>query len=337
VELLTVFVPLMLSLAIIRLAIYLLRKIFPPSPALKAWENTLALVIWLVVALHLLGWLEPLIQAMDSISVTTGESRISLWSILKLIASIALFLIVALWLAALIENQLQKSAYLSRSLQVGLAKTARLVLITLAFLFALNTIGIDLTALAVFGGALGVGLGFGLQRIASNFISGFILLFDRSIRPGDVISVGESFGWVSALKARYVVVKDRDGVERLIPNENIITSEVTNWSYTDRNVRIKLPIQISYNDDPEQALALMEEAANKCERILHEPPPAARLLEFGDNGISLELRVWVSDPEEGIGNIRSEINLNIWRSFKEHNITIPFPQRDVHLYTYNKE
>lgn len=332
-ELLAVAVPLLLSLAIIRLALYLMRKSIAPGPMLKAWENTLTTLIWIAVALHLFGWLSPLVEILDSISITTGEDRFSLWSIIKLIVSIAAFLIIALWLSTLLEKRLQESTYLSRSLQVGLSKTARLVFITLAFLLALNSIGIDLTALTVFGGALGVGLGFGLQRIASNFISGFILLFDRSIRPGDVISVGNSYGWVSALHARYVVVKDRDGVERLIPNENIITSEVTNWSYTDRNIRIKLPVQVSYNDDPEQAMALIEEAAKQCGRVLAEPPPAARLIEFGDNGINLELRAWVSDPEEGIGNIRSEINLNIWHAFKENNITIPFPQRDVRLFT----
>lgn len=332
-QLLAVAVPLLLSLAIIRLALYLMRKSIAPGPMLKAWENTLTTLIWIAVALHLFGWLTPLVEALDSISITTGEDRFSLWSIIKLIVSVAAFLIIALWMSALLENRLHQSTYLSRSLQVGLAKTARLALIILAFLLALNTIGIDLTALAVFGGALGVGLGFGLQRIASNFISGFILLFDRSIRPGDVISVGESYGWVSALHARYVVIKDRDGVERLIPNENIITSEVTNWSYSDRNVRIKIPIQISYSNDPEQAMALMEVAARDCERILNEPPPVVRLIEFGENGINLELRAWVSDPEEGIANIRSEINLNIWRAFLKHDISIPFPQRDVHLFT----
>lgn len=331
-ELLGIAIPLLLSLGLIRLSIYLLRKAFSPGPALKAWENSLTTIIWIVVALHLFGWLTPMIQAMDSVSITTGENRFSLWSVIKLIVSIAVYLVFALWLSATIENRLNRSEYLSRSLQVGLAKTGRLLFITLAILLALNTIGIDLTALAVFGGALGVGLGFGLQRIASNFISGFILLFDRSIRPGDVITVGQSYGWVNALRARYVVVKDRDGVERLIPNENIITSEVINWSYTDHDVRLKLPVQISYNDDPEQAMALMEEAALRSERVLKDPKPAARLMNFGDNGIDLELRVWISDPEEGVANVRSEVNLNIWRAFKENNITIPFPQRDVHLH-----
>jgi small-conductance mechanosensitive channel len=214
---------------------------------------------------------------------------------------------------------------------VGLVKFAKVVLYTVALLIALDTVGIDLTTLAVFGGALGVGLGFGLQRVTSNFISGFILLFDRSIKPGDVISVGTRYGWVVALHARYVVVRDRDGVETLIPNENLITSEVTNWSYSDRHVRIKIKVQISYNDDPEKAMQLITDAALVSDRILKNPAPQARLIEFGDNGINLELRLWLDDPEEGVGSVKSDVNLAIWRSFKENGITIPFPQRDVHM------
>lgn len=330
-ELLKVVTSLMLSLAIIRITVYLLRKGFPASPSLKTWENSFATIIWVGVALHLLGWLVPMLEGLDSIAISSGENRISLLSVFKLITSVAFFLVLAIWLSTMLEKQLQNTHSLSSSMQVGLAKSVRMVLIILAFLIALDTIGIDLTALAVFGGALGVGLGFGLQRIASNFISGFILLFDRSIRPGDVISVGDSFGWVAALRARYVVVKDRDGVERLIPNENLITSEVINWSYSDRNVRLKLPVQISYDDDPEQAMMLMVEAANSHERVLKDPEAVARLMGFGDNGIDLELRVWVNDPEQGTGSVRSDINLAIWKTFKAHGITIPFPQRDVRL------
>lgn len=201
----------------------------------------------------------------------------------------------------------------------------------LAFLLALDTVGTDLGALAVFGGALGVGLGFGLQRIASNFISGFIVLFDRSIRPGDVITIGDKFGWVQELRARYVVVKDRDGVERLIPNETLITNEVIHWSYSDSNVRLKIPVSISYDNDPEHALALLEKAAAANPRVLADPEPTTRLIAFGDSGIELELRVWIRDPQAGLGSVRSDINLAIWRAFKAAGITIPYPQRDLHI------
>jgi len=203
----------------------------------------------------------------------------------------------------------------------------------MAFLVALDAAGIDLTALTIFGGALGVGLGFGLQRITSNFISGFILLFDKSIKPGDVISVGDKFGWVQELRARYIVVRDRDGVDTLIPNENLITTEVINWSYKDRNVRIKAPISISYHDNPEQAMQLMVEAAQATDRVLSDPEPVARLMAFGDNGIELECRVWINDPQMGINNVRSDLNLNMWKKLREAGLTIPFPQRDVYIKT----
>ena len=176
-----------------------------------------------------------------------------------------------------------------------------------------------------------MGIGFGLQRIIANFISGFVLIADRSIKQGDVITVGDSFGWVEKLAARYVVVRDRDGVETLIPNENLMINEVINWSHSDRKIRLKLPVSISYGDDPEQAMALLLKAGGAPERVLDDPAPVARLMAFGDNGIELQLRVWIQDPQEGISNIRSDINLAIWRAFKAAGVTIPFPQRDVHL------
>lgn len=330
-RLLGIAVPLLLSLGLVRLAVYLLRKAFPVTPAIKAWENVIATTIWVAVALHLVGWLPAIVEALDNIAITLGSTRLSLYGVGKFVVSLALFIVLALWSSAILERRVRQSQYLSSGFKVGLTKTSRVVLVTIALLFALNATGIDLTALTVFGGALGVGLGFGLQRIASNFVSGFILLFDRSIRPGDVVSIGNSFGWVEALHARYVVVRDRDGVERLIPNENLITSEVINWSYSDRNVRLKIPVQISYGDDPEQAMELMLQTGREHNRVLKDPAPAVRLLEFADNGIKLELRIWLSDPEEGLGSVRSDINLAIWKRFREASITFPFPQRDVHL------
>ena len=330
-HLLDLLAPLLISLALIRLVVYVLRRAFGPSRALRAWEGVIGTLVWGGVALHLLGWLPDLLAALDGPSVNLGDARISILSVLKLIFSIAVFMVVAGWLSRYIEHRASRSEYLSRSMKVGLSKVSKVVLYTVAGLIALNTVGIDLTTLTVFGGALGVGLGFGLQRIASNFISGFILLFDRSIKPGDVISVGERFGWVEALHARYIVVRDRDGVETLIPNENLITSEVTNWSYSDRHVRIKVAVQISYEDDPEQAMQIMLDACNVSERVLNKPEAQVRMLSFGDNGINLELRLWLEDPEEGVGSVKSDINLAIWKGFKEQGITIPYPQRDVHM------
>ena len=330
-SLLHIATPLLLSLAAIRIAVYLLRKGFAPSPLLKAWENLISTIVWVMVAFHLLGWLPGVLAALDGLAFHIGSSRISLLLVLKLLITVAFFWVLALWLARLIEQRLRSSQHFSSSSRVAMAKTSRFVLLAIALLVSLNAAGVDLTALTVFGGAVGVGLGFGLQRIASNFISGFILLFDKSIKPGDVITIGNKFGWVQELRARYVVVRDRDGVETLIPNENLVTSEVINWSYTDKAVRIKLPVQISYGDDPELAMRIMLDSAKSSPRVLSDPEPLCRLLEFGDNGILLELRTWIMDPENGLGGVRSEVNLAIWRGFKEAGITIPFPQRDVHI------
>jgi len=279
----------------------------------------------------LTGWLPDVIQTLDDLSISFGDSRFSIMSLLKLVAAIIFFIIVANWLTHLIESRTRRSPHINPSMQVMLSKISKFTLYGLAFMFALTSVGIDLTTFAVFSGAIGVGIGFGLQKIFSNFISGFILLFDRSIKPGDVISIGTRFGWVQSLHARYVVVKDRDGVETLIPNENLITSEVVNWSYSDRSIRTRIPVQVSYDDDPEVAMALLLEAADDKPRVLKSPEAAARFISFGDNGINLELRIWINDPESGIGSVVSDINLSIWKKFKENNISIPFPQHDVHI------
>ncbi|WP_222105428.1 mechanosensitive ion channel family protein [Denitromonas ohlonensis] len=333
-RLLDAAVPLLLSLATVRLLVYALRKGFRATPALKAWENIIGFGIWTMVALHLVGWLPAVQQALDDLAINIGSSRVSVLSTIKLVALIALLLTLAFWISGVLERRMRASAHMNPSLQVAFGKFSKFFLIALAIFLAIDAVGIDLTTLTVFGGALGVGIGFGLQRITSNFISGFILVLDRSIKPGDVISVGGNdakFGWVQELRARYVVVRDRDGVERLIPNENLITSEVVNWSYSDPNTRVRIPVQISYDDDPEQAMALLMEAAKASPRILAEPVPTARMLEFADSGIQLELRIWISDPENGIGNVRTDVNLAIWRLFKAAGITIPYPQRDLHL------
>jgi small-conductance mechanosensitive channel len=331
VTLLDLAVPLLVSLASIRFLIYFLRKTFRPGPAVKAWESLIATSIWIVVALHLLGWLPAVLKGLDGMAMQVGSTRITVLATLKLVLALALLWLLAQWLGRVIENRISRAEYVNAGMQVALVKLSKFVLLVLVFLLALDAVGIDLTALTVFGGALGVGLGFGLQRIASNFISGFIVLFDRSIRPGDVITIDNKLGWVQELRARYVVVQDRDGVERLIPNENLITNEVINWSYSDRNVRMKIPVSISYDNDPEQALALLAEAAKANPRVLADPAPTTRLMAFGDSGVELELRVWIQDPEAGLGSVRSDINLAIWRAFKDAGIVIPYPQRDLHI------
>ncbi|MGV6851382.1 MAG: mechanosensitive ion channel family protein [bacterium] len=324
-------IPLLSAMAIVRASVYILHRTFRPTKGLRAWETVISTFVWIVFALHLLGWLPEVTLALDSIAVKVGDNRISLYSGIKLIIYGGIFLVLALTASRIIERQISKAEYLSPGFKVGATKFSKVAIITFSLIVSLTSVGIDLTALTVFGGALGVGVGFGLQRIASNFISGFIVVLDRSIKPGDVITVGGTYGWVQELRARYIVVRDRSGVERLIPNENLITSEVINWSYSDRKVRIKIPIQISYSNDPEMAMCLMEDAANSVSRVLTEPPPGARLVNFGESGIDLELRVWIADPQSGVTNVKSAVNRGIWKNFKENNIEIPFPQRVVHV------
>jgi small-conductance mechanosensitive channel len=223
-------------------------------------------------------------------------------------------------------------------MRIGIAKFMQAFLVGLSVLVGLNAAGLDLTTLNVLTGAIGIGLGFGLQSIAANFVSGFVLLMDRSIKPGDVISftgtmgtTTEGFGWVEELRGRYVVVRDRDGVETLVPNQHLINNPVINWSYTDPRVRLKLPVRISYKDDPELAMRLLIQATDGHRRIIREPMPVARLMQFGDSGIELELRFWIPDPQEGVNNVRSDVNRSIWRLFKEHGVTMPVAQREIRV------
>lgn len=329
--LLEIAAQLLVALIVIRMLVYGLRVGFAQGPALKAWEKVISTTVWSVVALHLVGWLQPVIDGMDALAINVGDSHISLLMAVKLVLLSALYLLLAFWVSGIVEQRMRTSRHINASMRVGLSKVVKFVLVTMAILLALTEAGLNLASLAVFGGALGVGIGFGLQKIVSNFISGFILLGDRSIRPGDVITVGDNFGWVKELRARYIVVRNRDGVETLIPNENLVTTDVINWSYSDRKVRVRIPVQISYGDDPEEGMAIMLEAGKSHPRTLQDPAPVVRLMEFADSGIALELRAWMTDPQEGVGNIRSDINLAIWHGFKEAGITIPFPQRDVNL------
>ncbi len=330
-HILDLVIPLLLAMAAVRLAIYILKTVIGPSQSLKAWEKSIAVTAWSVAALYLMGWLPAVLRAFDAVAIDIGEVHISVLLVLKLGLSIGSLVLAALWAGRGIERKLERLPNLDATLKVAFTKVSKFALATLAILIGLRAAGVDLTAFAVLGGAFGVGLGFGLQRIAANLVSGFILLFDRSIRPGDVISVGDDMGTVAKLHARYIVVKKRDGSETLIPNESVISSPVTNWSYTDRSIRIKIPVQISYLNDPEFAMSLLIEAARSSGRVLKTPEPVAELTNFGESGMNLELSLWLNDPEEGIASVKSTVNLQIWRLFKQHGITIPFPQREVRL------
>jgi small-conductance mechanosensitive channel len=321
---------------VVRIVVLLFTASLGNKSWMQHWENRVALLIWLAIAAEYLGWLDPIISTLDSIGVAAGRSRITLWSVLKLLFTLTLFVLVAAWISRWVERRLKRLSNLAPSTRIGIAKFANAFLIGLSILMGLNAAGVDLTALTVLTGAIGLGLGFGLQSIAANFVSGFVLLMDRSIKPGDVISLSgqsgtstENFGWVQELRGRYVVVRDRDGVEMLVPNQQLISNAVINWSYTDPRIRLKLPIRVSYRDDPELALKILLTACEGQSRVLRDPAPVSRLMHFSDSGIELELRFWISDPQEGVNNVRSEVNRAIWRLFKEHQITIPVAQREI--------
>jgi small-conductance mechanosensitive channel len=323
-------------LLLIRLGVYLVR--ISVGNRTKGWGNIVTFLIWSVLALHVLGWFDPLVQALDSVGLRTGKGKITLWSVLKILFTVGAFILIAVWIARWIERRLMTMQGLAISMRISIAKFSQVFLISLSVLLGLNAAGLDLTTFTVLTGAIGLGLGFGLQAIAANFVSGFVLLMDRSIKPGDVISftgttgtTTEGFGWVQELRGRYVVVRDRDGVETLVPNQHLITNPVINWSYTDPRVRLKLPVRVSYRDDPEKALAVLLKAAEDHGRILRDPAPVSRMMGFNDYGFDLELRFWIADPQEGVNNVRSDVNRAIWRLFREHGITIPVAQREVVL------
>jgi small-conductance mechanosensitive channel len=319
---------------LIRLAVYVVRVSL--GNRTKGWGNAVTFLIWGVLALQVLGWFDPVVQALDSVGIKAGGSRITLWSVLKILFTLGAFILVAVWIARWFERRLMAMQGLALSMRIGISKFSQAFLIGLSILLGLNAAGLDLTTLNVLTGAIGIGLGFGLQAIAANFVSGFVLLMDRSIKPGDVISftgttgtTTEGFGWVQELRGRYVVVRDRDGVETLVPNQHLITNPVINWSYTDPRVRLKLPVRVSYRDDPELALSVLLQAAEDQKRILRDPAPVSRMMGFNDYGFDLELRFWISDPQEGVNNVRSDVNRAIWRLFRENGITIPVAQREV--------
>lgn len=333
-HLLNLAVPLLLSLVGVRLAIYALRFALGNHESLKLWEYTVSWLIWGMFALHVTGLLPRIQAAMDALSFQSGGHRFSLGLLFQATVVIVVAVVVALTLARLAESRLMSIPQMNLSLRIALSKAFRTVLLILAVLVALPAVGIDLTVLSVFGGALGVGIGFGLQKIASNYISGFIILLDRSVRIGDLVTVDNKYGQVSEINTRFTLLKALDGTESIVPNEILITQTVVNHSLSKPNVRITLPVQVSYGTDLEQAEALMLEAAHGQTRVIRDEPdnpPRVYLKEFADNGVLLELAVWIRDAGEGQGNLRSDINWAIWRRFKTAGIEIPFPQRVIHM------
>lgn len=294
-------------------------------------SRTIAIAAWLVAALNILGILSPTIAFLDGISFSLGQASISVLTIIQAFVTLGILLWVSAVAGQVTESKLKSSQNLSPSIQVLTIKFMRISLSAVAFIMALAIVGVDLTAFAVVGGAVGVGIGFGLQKIFANLISGFILLMDKSIKPGDVIVVADYYGRVDALTARYVSVTTRDGVEHLIPNEELIINRVENWSHSQNLLRLRQVVGVHYKSDLHKAVALCKEAASETERILSDPPPNCLVKGFGDSSVDLEMRVWINDPMNGRANVISELLTRIWDKFHANDIEIPYPQRDLHL------
>jgi len=328
-----VALPLLTAMVIIRVVAYALRLVLAPGSLLSVFERTLGWVVWIGVVLYVFGMTSDLIDYFDSVSFHFGKQRISLLLIGQAVLWVAAAMLLALWIGRVLEERVMAAQGLDMTLRVMLSKVMRALLVLFAILVALPAVGVDLTALSVFGGAIGVGIGFGLQKIASNYISGFIILLDRSVTIGDLVTIEKHTGQLSKMTARYVVLRGLDGTEAIIPNETLITSTVINQTYTDTSVRVPLPIQISYRSDLDLAVRLLLDVAKRHARAQQEPAPQVQITAFADNGIELELGVWVADPKDGKSNLRSDLYFGIWREFKTHGIEIPYPQREVRLLT----
>ncbi len=331
VNLLKLAVPLLMAMAVIRLTVHALKRAFPRAGWLASFERFFAFGAWVVVALHIIGVLPAVIDGLEQISFPVGKVSVNLWMLLQGLMTVMLTVLIALWLAGVVEARLMHTEGLDANLKLVFARLSKALLIILAVSIGLPLVGIDLTALSVFGGALGVGLGLGMQKIAANYVSGFILLLDRSIRMGNLISVGNERGVVSQITTRYTVLKGMSGIESIVPNETLVGAVVQNETFTDPKVRIALPVQVSYATDLEKAMAILVEAARNQPRVMTDPAPGAFVEAFADSGINLQLGFWISDPTEGTLGIRSAINLEVWRRFKEEGIEIPFPQREVRV------
>jgi small-conductance mechanosensitive channel len=289
-----------------------------------------AIVVWTFVAAAVLGIAHDIAATLDAIGFNIGNARLSVLRILQSVLFIGGLLWIAFAAGNFLDQRIQKVEELTPSLRVLLGKILRFAFIIFAAMIAMQSLNIDLTALTVLSGPVGVGIGFGLQKVVSNFISGIIILLDQSIKPGDTITLGETFGWIRELRARFVSVVTRDGREYLIPNEDFITTQVVNWSFSDKFVRLDVPFGVSYNSDPHEVTRFAIEAAAAVDRVDSSVRrPVCWMTEFGDSSINFVLRFWIDDPQNGLTNIRGKVLLALWDAFKEHGISIPYPHREV--------
>ncbi len=323
------------ALALVRLLVYAMRRALISVAVIAPFERAIAFTAWAVVAMYVTGVLADVTDWLQATQIPIGKTNVSLWAVLTSVAATLVSLLAAMWLGSLVEARLMSAPGLDLNVRVVLGRIARAVLILVAVLAALAVSGIDLTVLSVFGGALGVGLGLGLQRIASNYVSGFILLLDRSLRIGDLISVAGAvdryYGTVTQISTRYTLLRAMDGTESVIPNELLVSAPVVNHSLSDRRVRVAVRISIAYESDLDLALRLGEQAARSTERVLADPPPGSLLVEFAADGLLLEIGFWIEDPEQGRMNVQSAVAIAVYKLYADRGITLPYPRRDIRI------
>lgn len=333
VAVLKVALPIFMSLAAIRLFVRVLSASFPKSPVVQLVERLVSWLAWGAAVLWITGLLPAVLTELESITLAFGKSRVSLRTVIEGTISSGIVLVVALWIAATIERRILQKSVADLSMRKVAANAIRALLLLLGLLFALSAVGVDLTALSVLGGALGVGLGFGLQKLAANYVSGFVILIERSLRIGDMVKVDGFEGVVTDITTRFTLIRALDGRESIVPNELIMTQRVENMSLADPKMLLTLNVSVGYASDVERVRQILCAAAAASERVLKEPAPAAYLANFGADGLDFTLVVWIIDPQKGLLSLRSEINLNILCGLREAGIEIPYPQRVVEFRT----
>ncbi len=331
VALLKVAVPVLMSLAGIRFIARVLAVVFPTSGWARLVERLFSWLAWIAAVLWIAGLLPMVTEEMEAIRFTFGKSKVSLLSLVQGVLSAGAVLVVTLWMSAALERRVLKQAVDDLSLRKVAGNTIRAVLLVVGLLLALSTVGVDLTALSVLGGALGVGIGFGLQKLAANYVSGFVILFERSLRIGDMVRVDNFEGEVVDIKTRYTLIRANNGRESIVPNEKLITERIENLSLADPRILLQSDVTVGYDSDVAVVEKILCEAAKGVPRVLQDPSPAARLVRFGADGLEFSLFFWIADPANGQLNVRSDVNLRILQGLREARIEIPFPQRVVHL------
>lgn len=327
-----VAIPVLVSLVVIRIGVKVLQVAFPGAPWVRPLERSISWVAWGAMVLWVSGLLPVVLHEMDQISWKVGNAQLSLRTLLEGLVTAGAVLILALWVSSAIEARLLRSATGGQlSLRKAISNATRALLMFVGLMMAMTAVGIDLTALSVLGGAIGVGIGFGLQKLAANYVSGFVILAERSMRIGDNVRVDNFDGRITDITARYTVIRSPTGRESIVPNEIMITSRVENLSLADPRVWLSTVVSVAYDSDVDLVTRLLVDAATAQDRVLKDPPPTAALSAFGADGLEFTVGFWIADPENGQLNVRSAINMAILRSLREHDIEIPYPQRVVHM------